>query len=106
MARKKHEEEHENHERWLVSYADFITLLFAFFTVLYATAQRDVEKEKKFEDSIKKAFPAHVAGPAELEDSFQRVLDSVMGEEEKTKFINSIKHDSVGVRITLTGSAL
>ena len=36
MARRKHEEEHDNHERWLVSYADFITLLFAFFVVMYA----------------------------------------------------------------------
>ena len=34
MGRKKHHEEHENHERWLVSYADFITLLFAFFVVI------------------------------------------------------------------------
>ena len=52
MARKKHEE-HENHERWLVSYADFITLLFAFFVVLYATSTQNIEKEKKFEDSIR-----------------------------------------------------
>ena len=44
MNRKKKHEEHENHERWLVSYADFITLLFAFFTVLYATAQTDQAK--------------------------------------------------------------
>ena len=37
MARRgKKEEEHENLERWLVSYADFITLLFAFFVVMYA----------------------------------------------------------------------
>lgn len=54
MARrsKKHEE-HENHERWLVSYADFITLLFAFFVVLYATSNADVEKQKEFEDSVR-----------------------------------------------------
>ncbi|MFN2915796.1 flagellar motor protein MotB, partial [Escherichia coli] len=34
--RRRHQEEHENHERWLVSYADFITLLFAFFVVMYS----------------------------------------------------------------------
>ncbi len=34
--RKKRHEEHHNHERWLVSYADFITLLFAFFVVMFA----------------------------------------------------------------------
>lgn len=53
--RNQHEEP-ENHERWLVSYADFITLLFAFFTVMYATSTKDLEKQKQFEDSIKKAF--------------------------------------------------
>jgi len=36
MARRKPPEEHENLERWLVSYADFISLLFAFFVVMYA----------------------------------------------------------------------
>ena len=48
-----HEEE-AGHERWLVSYADFITLMFAFFAVLYATSQKDIEKSKQFQDSIKK----------------------------------------------------
>lgn len=52
VKRKAHEE-HENHERWLVSYADFITLLFAFFVVLYATSTQNTEKEKKFEKSIR-----------------------------------------------------
>lgn len=50
--RKRHEE-HENHERWLVSYADFITLLFAFFVVMYATSNGDQEKQQKFEESVR-----------------------------------------------------
>ena len=53
---KKKHEEHENHERWLVSYADFITLLFAFFTVLYATSQTDQQKLEAVIDSLNAAF--------------------------------------------------
>lgn len=56
MAKKKHHEEHENLERWLVSYADFITLLFAFFTVMYALSTTDKEKYKSAVESIQKAF--------------------------------------------------
>ena len=46
MPRPKHAE-HENHERWLVSYADFITLLFAFFVVMFASSQTDKAKPSK-----------------------------------------------------------
>ncbi|MBI1859965.1 MAG: flagellar motor protein MotB [Deltaproteobacteria bacterium] len=53
---KKHQEEHENMERWLVSYADFITLLFAFFTVLYALGSTESRKYKEAAESIQKAF--------------------------------------------------
>ena len=56
MARKKPPEEHENLERWLVSYGDFITLLFATFVVLYALAQVDVADFAKLEESLKNAF--------------------------------------------------
>jgi len=56
MARHKKHEEEEKLERWLVSYADFITLLFAFFTVLYATSQADKQKYKQTAESIQKAF--------------------------------------------------
>ncbi len=48
--------EHENHERWLVSYADFITLLFAFFVVMFATSQTDKVKAQQVSDSVKKAL--------------------------------------------------
>jgi len=55
MSRKKHPE-HSNHERWLVSYADFITLLFAFFVVLYSSAQVDQRKVGKLAAAIQTAF--------------------------------------------------
>jgi chemotaxis protein MotB len=55
MARKKHQE-HVNHERWLVSYADFITLLFAFFVVMFASSQTDRAKAQQVSDSVKSAL--------------------------------------------------
>lgn len=56
MARKKKPPEHANHERWLVSYADFITLLFAFFVVMFATSQTDKVKAQQVSDSVNKAL--------------------------------------------------
>ena len=56
MAKRKKEEEHENLERWMVSYADFMTLLFATFVVLYALAQIDIKEFDKLQESIKAAF--------------------------------------------------
>jgi len=56
MARKKHAAEHENHERWLISYADFITLLFAFFVVMFASSQSDKAKAQQVSDSVKEAL--------------------------------------------------
>jgi chemotaxis protein MotB len=47
---------HANHERWLVSYADFITLLFAFFVVLYAFAKADQKKHLELTASVDSAF--------------------------------------------------
>jgi len=45
-----------NHERWLVSYADFITLLFAFFVVMFATSQTDNAKTRAVSESVKRAL--------------------------------------------------
>lgn len=56
MARKKYAEEHDNHERWLVSYADFITLLFAFFVVMYAVSSVNEGKYRVLSDSLGSAF--------------------------------------------------
>jgi chemotaxis protein MotB len=47
---------HSNHERWLVSYADFITLLFAFFVVMFSSARIDKEKTAQLAEAIQTAF--------------------------------------------------
>jgi len=56
MARKRYEEDTENHERWLISYADFMTLLFAFFVVMYAISVVNVGKYKVLSDALGDAF--------------------------------------------------
>lgn len=56
MALKKEPEKHVNHERWLVSYADFITLLFAVFVTLYAMSQSDKKKAEEVMQSIQQSF--------------------------------------------------
>ena len=56
MARKRRHEEQENHERWLVSYADFITLLFAFFVVMYSVSQVNEGKYRVLSGSLESAF--------------------------------------------------
>ena len=56
MSRRRKKHEHVNHERWLVSYADFITLLFAFFVVLYSSAQVDKRRVGMLAMSIQVAF--------------------------------------------------
>jgi len=56
MARKKRHEEHENHERWLVSYADFITLLFAFFVVMYSISSVNDGKYRVLSETLTDAF--------------------------------------------------
>jgi len=69
MARKK-QESHVNHERWLVSYADFITLLFAFFVVMFATSQTDKGKAQQVSDSVKKALNG---------ESFTKAISVILG---------------------------
>ena len=70
MARKKKQQERVNHERWLVSYADFITLLFAFFVVMFATSQTDKSKAQAVSDSVKKALEGQ---------SFNSVVKVILG---------------------------
>lgn len=136
MARRRRHEEHENHERWLVSYADFITLLFAFFVVLYATSQSDLEKQEEFEESIKKefmgalgglgsgqgsgssefqsgrpdlladVFPSRRASPEEVQDYVERKLEHQKSDQSENGPVTGVYHDALGVRIQVAANRL
>jgi len=67
MARKRYEENSDNHDRWLVSYADFITLLFAFFVVMYALSSVNEGKYRVLSNSLLNAFGRVPAAPVQGE---------------------------------------
>ncbi|MFT4059594.1 MAG: flagellar motor protein MotB [Legionella sp.] len=55
-SKKRKNEEHIDHHRWIISYADFITLLFAFFVVMYAISSLNTSKYKSLSEGMKTAF--------------------------------------------------
>ena len=70
MRRSGKHPRHENHERWLVSYADFITLLFAFFVVMFASSHADKGKAQQVSESVRKALE---------DDRLSAVLANILG---------------------------
>ena len=96
MAKKQKHPEHENLERWLVSYADFITLLFATFVVLYALAQVDATDFAKLEESLKNAFSQNT-----LFDGQQALMDgsdSIFDQQQANSFIPSLMLEYISPR--------
>jgi chemotaxis protein MotB len=79
VARKKALPAPENHERWLISYADFITLLFAFFVVMFASSQTDKSKAQQVSDSVKSALEQGATKPVVREILGGTVDDSGKG---------------------------
>ena len=77
MGRKKKPEEHVNHERWMVSYADFITLLFAFFVMMYSISIVNTGKFKVLSESLTAAFtdPARSLEPIQVGDLVRAPAD-------------------------------
>jgi len=74
--RKKKPAAHENHDRWLVSYADFITLLVAFFVVMFASSQTDHSKTQQVQDSVRRAIE---------ENQFVSAMASILGGDVNDK---------------------
>lgn len=71
MPRKRRQEEHENHERWLISYADFITLLFAFFVVMYSISSVNEGKYRVLSNTLTNIFDNTPKSAEALEVSTQ-----------------------------------
>lgn len=124
--------EHNNSERWLVSYADFITLLFAFFVVMYATSTNNVEKQKSFEESVRAKL--HLSSGTAIQSTTTNLLAETLKElnqpiselsknpssKELKDFIDrkitqetlktfkdsvtQVKHEWFGVRVSLAAS--
>lgn len=87
MSRKKHEEGHENHERWLVSYADFITLLFAFFVVMYAVSSVNEGKFRVLAQSMMVVFRTmdpHSAKPIQVASMVGASAQQAVGQPSAT----------------------
>jgi chemotaxis protein MotB len=130
------DERDHSSERWLVSYADFITLMFAFFAILYATSQKDIEKAEEFQESIKKylikagamgesgqqinqgtkdtsvlespiqTFNAKKPEAVATEDEAENFMDVQLTPADRNKYVIDISSDDWGTRIILSGGAI
>ena len=98
--RRRRTHESENHERWLVSYSDFITLLFAFFVVMYSISSVNEGKYKVLADTLGGAFnqPQQVIDPIQIGETAPRSLSPTegMGEHDGgSDTANEMENDSL-----------
>jgi chemotaxis protein MotB len=119
LRRRRRIQRHTNHERWLVSYADFITLLFAFFVVMYSAAQLDKRRAGQLATAIQTAFqqygslpphPADVGGlaahgvPSNLPVGNTEPDDfNLLRKRVEDALAEEIATGEVGVRVTSEG---
>ena len=83
MSRKnKQHASHANHERWIVSYADFVTLLFAFFVVMFATAKADHGKAREVSAAVRAALDGTKA-PTAQEAASNAIEDAARDQREE-----------------------
>lgn len=96
-SRRKKQEPAANHERWLVSYADFITLMFAFFVVMFASSQTDRAKAQQVSDSIRNAL-----GNDRIASAISGILGGAPGLKQQG---NAMRHGPGGAQKPSADSA-
>lgn len=102
---RKNNNEDDNLHRWLISYSDFLTLLFTFFLALYALSTVDIVKATKLSGSLKEVFKV-IDEPIPFEENPNKAII-----EDLKKLLNDIsginvKSDARGIVITLPDALL
>jgi chemotaxis protein MotB len=109
VIRRGHAVSHVNHERWLISYADFITLLFALFVVMFASSQPDKHKARQVASSVTQALEngTNPARPPAIQPELapsKKSLDKSIAPELQSGAIE-MHLDQRGLVISLSQSA-
>jgi chemotaxis protein MotB len=103
--RRRDQDEHENLDRWLISYADFITLLFTFFAALYALSSVDRAKMEQFSGSLNQTFRV-IEKPIPLIDNQKTMLTEDLKKATGDLHGITVKNESRGVVVTFSDSVL
>lgn len=112
--RRRRIEDDENPDRWVVSYADFITLLFALFTILYALSVVDTEKLQEFTNSLRDAMGQGSASDislssrriAPIQEINGRIVSGIRGIIEREQKDISVRTERRGVVVSIGESFL
>ena len=106
MRRRANLEPNINHERWLVSYADFVTLLFAFFVVMYSISQVSEKKYRELSDTLDAAFTPSSQLPGQIPKEtvippFPSLVDMI---DLRENIMNSLSSVISQGHLTITGN--
>lgn len=99
--RNRREEDHDHLDRWLISYSDFLTLMFTFFAALYALSTVDKEKVGQFSTSLRQAFNVIEKPVLGAEDGKKPILAEMRNSLSNVEGI-SVKSDPRGLVVTLS----
>ncbi len=111
MSKRRIREENENVERWLITYADLITLLLAFFIMMYAVSKQDAEKYRSFSRQLRSIFVAGSgitegkSGILDAEEILKSDLQNEIGKLDEGKGAISVIVDERGVVIRILDKA-
>lgn len=92
--RRRIDLDHDHHDRWLISYADFITLLFAFFVVMYAVSAVNESKYRVLASSLGDAFGKPARSPAEMSPAPKSSSNSANAAQRVTKQPQTIEEQA------------